>query len=121
VIREINRGFRVPEISLANFDDIAAMRLRLEPEAFRISVENGDDAWEERIIIAAHSQTLRRRYRQPRLGTLCTPDRRLRLAHDAAFLRVLYDHFDRYRRSASMGNAVTAGLRRWRTRRWPPM
>jgi hypothetical protein len=37
VIREVNRGFRVPEISLANFDDIAAMRLKLEPEAFRIS------------------------------------------------------------------------------------
>jgi DNA-binding GntR family transcriptional regulator len=35
VLREVNRGFRVPEVSLADFDDIAALRLRLEPGAFR--------------------------------------------------------------------------------------
>jgi GntR family carbon starvation induced transcriptional regulator len=111
VIREINRGFRVPEISLANFDDIAAMRLRLEPEAFRISVENGDDAWEERIIIAAHRlDRAAKRYAADTVSEVQDDwERCHRAFHEALidacgspmtlhFCGVLYDHFDRYRR-----------------------
>jgi GntR family carbon starvation induced transcriptional regulator len=111
VIREVNRGFRVPEISLANFDDIAAMRLRLEPEAFRISVENGDDAWEERIVIAAHRlDRAAKRYAADTVSEVQDDwERCHRAFHEALidacgspmtlhFCSVLYDHFDRYRR-----------------------
>lgn len=111
VVREINRGFRVPEISLANFDDIAAMRLRLEPEAFRISVETGDDAWEERIVIAAHRlDRAAKRYAADTVSAVQDDwERCHRAFHEALidacgspmtlhFCGVLYDHFDRYRR-----------------------
>ncbi|MCU4651805.1 FCD domain-containing protein [Roseibacterium sp. SDUM158016] len=111
VVREINRGFRVPEVSLADFDDIAAMRLRLEPGAFRVSVENGDEEWEERILIAAHR--LDRASRRYEAGTVNAVhdewEARHRAFHEALidacgsamtrhFCGVLYDHFDRYRR-----------------------
>lgn len=111
VVREINRGFRVPEISLENFDDIAAMRLRLEPGAFRVSVENGDDAWEERIVIAMHR--LGRAAKRYEVETVSAVqdvwEHCHRAFHEALidacgspmtlhFCGVLYDHFDRYRR-----------------------
>jgi hypothetical protein len=100
VIREVNRGFRVPEISLANFDDIAAMRLQAGTRGVphlrrerRRRVGRADR--DRRPPSGPRRQTLRRRYRQRgsgRLGTLPPrvsrgADRRLRLAHDAAFLR----------------------------------
>jgi DNA-binding GntR family transcriptional regulator len=111
VVREVNRGFRAPEISLANFDDIAAMRLRLEPEAFKVSVKNGDDAWEERIVIAAHRlDRAARRYATDTVSEVQDDwERCHRAFHEALidacgspmtlhFCGVLYDHFDRYRR-----------------------
>jgi DNA-binding GntR family transcriptional regulator len=111
VLREVNRGFRVPEISLANFDDIAALRQKLEPEAFRIAVENGDDAWEERIVIAAHRlERAAKRYEAQTVSAVQDDwERCHRAFHEALieacgspmtrhFCGVLYDHFDRYRR-----------------------
>lgn len=111
VVREINRGFRVPEASLRDFDDIAAMRLRLEPGAFRISVETGNEAWEERIIIAAHrlDRAARRYEAETVTAVQDTWERCHRAFHEALidacgspmtlhFCSVLYDHFDRYRR-----------------------
>ncbi len=111
VIREINRGFRVPDLGLSNFDDIAAMRLRLEPEAFRVSVENGNDAWEERIVIAAHRlDRAAKRYTADTVSEVQDDwERCHRAFHEALidacgspmtlhFCGVLYDHFDRYRR-----------------------
>ncbi len=111
VVRELNRGFRVPEINLENFDDIAAMRLRLEPGAFRTSIENGDEEWEERIVVAAHR--LDRAFRRYESETVSEVqdvwERCHRAFHEALidacgssmtlhFCGVLYDHFDRYRR-----------------------
>ncbi|MEM7721986.1 MAG: FCD domain-containing protein [Pseudomonadota bacterium] len=111
VVREINRGFRVPEVSLANFEDIAAMRLRLEPEAFRISMERGDDAWEEAIVIATHRlERAAKRYAADTVSEVQDDwERCHRAFHEALinacgspmtlhFCGVLFDHFDRYRR-----------------------
>jgi GntR family carbon starvation induced transcriptional regulator len=111
VVREINRGFRVPEISVESFDDIAKMRRLLEPGAFRVSIENGDEAWEERVIVTAHR--LDRAFRRYETETLSDVqdvwERCHRAFHEALigacgspvtmhFCGVLYDHFDRYRR-----------------------
>lgn len=111
VVREVNRGFRVPEIGLENFDDIAAMRLRLEPGAFRVSIENGDEAWEERIVVAAHRlDRAFRRYETETVSEVQDVWERCHRAFHVAlidacgspmtlhFCSVLYDHFDRYRR-----------------------
>jgi GntR family transcriptional regulator, carbon starvation induced regulator len=87
------------------------MRLRLEPGAFRVSVGNGDEAWEERIVVAAHR--LDRAFRRYEAETVSevqdTWERCHRAFHEALiaacgspmtlhFCGVLYDHFDRYRR-----------------------
>jgi DNA-binding GntR family transcriptional regulator len=111
VLREVNRGFRVPEVSVANFEDIARLRLKLEPPAFRLSVETGDDAWEERIVIAAHRlERAARRYEAQTVSAVQDDwERCHRAFHEALidacgspmtrhFCGVLYDHFDRYRR-----------------------
>lgn len=125
VVREVNRGFRVPEVSLENFDDIAAMRLRLEPGAFRISVENGDEAWEERIIIAAHrlDRAARRYEAETVTAVQDTWERCHRAFHEALidacgspmtlhFCGVLYDHFDRYRRLVGFDETAQQRLAR---------
>jgi DNA-binding GntR family transcriptional regulator len=48
------RGFRVAPISLADLQDITHMRLLLDVQALRASIEHGDDAWEANAIAAFH-------------------------------------------------------------------
>ena len=40
------RGFRVPPVSVEELRDITSMRILLETEALRQSIEHGDDEWE---------------------------------------------------------------------------
>lgn len=54
VTTEGQRGFRVAEISLKDFHDIAEMRKLLEITAMRKSLETGDDEWEANIVSAFH-------------------------------------------------------------------
>lgn len=54
VVQDSNRGFRVSEISQAEFEELTEMRLLLEPEALRVSITHGDDAWEGRVVAAHH-------------------------------------------------------------------
>lgn len=125
VVHEVNRGFRVPEASLPDFDDIAAMRLRLEPGAFRTSVETGDEGWEERIIIAAHRlDRATRRYEADTVTAVQdTWERCHRAFHEALidacgspmtrhFCGILYDHFDRYRRLVGFDQTAQQRLAR---------
>lgn len=51
---EDQRGFHVPEVSAAELVDITCTRLYVEKEALRRSIENGDLAWETRLIAAHH-------------------------------------------------------------------
>lgn len=48
------RGFRVAGISLGDLADITHMRLLLDVQALRASMEQGDDAWEALLVAAAH-------------------------------------------------------------------
>lgn len=48
------RGFQVAPVSLEDFREITALRILLETEAVRDSVAKGDDAWEDRLVAAAH-------------------------------------------------------------------
>ena len=43
------RGFAVREVSASELNDITRVRLLIEPMAFRESIENGDEAWQERL------------------------------------------------------------------------
>jgi GntR family transcriptional regulator, carbon starvation induced regulator len=48
------RGFRVADISRDDLADITCMRTAVEIEAIRLSITNGDDAWEAGILSALH-------------------------------------------------------------------
>lgn len=54
VVREENRGFRVPPASSQELNELTRTRCWLEEIALRESIANGDVAWEERIVLAFH-------------------------------------------------------------------
>ena len=110
VRQESQRGFRVAPASLPDLEDIARNRIRLESDALRLSIANGDDSWGARLV-AAHYQFGRSEYRKAS-GDGADPEEwevRHRAFHrtliDACgsrwllhFCEQLYDQFDRYRR-----------------------
>ncbi len=54
VVREENRGFRVPSANTEELNELTRTRCWLEEIALRESIANGDVAWEERIVLAYH-------------------------------------------------------------------
>jgi len=48
------RGFRVAHVSRADLEDITRVRILVETEALRLSIEQGGDAWEVGIVAALH-------------------------------------------------------------------
>jgi len=54
VVREENKGFRVSPASAAELMELVRTRCWLEEIALRESIKNGDEAWEERIVLAYH-------------------------------------------------------------------
>jgi DNA-binding GntR family transcriptional regulator len=54
VVSEEQRGFRVAPVSLEDLQDLTHVRLLVEIEALRLSVENGKDDWEIGVITALH-------------------------------------------------------------------
>jgi len=54
VVREENRGFRVPTASSKELMELTRTRCWLEEIALRESITNGDSDWEERIVLAYH-------------------------------------------------------------------
>lgn len=57
VIREENKGFRVALTSVEELEELIRTRCWLEEIALRESIRNGDDEWEERIVLAFHRLT----------------------------------------------------------------
>lgn len=51
------RGFRVPPVSVDELRDITNMRIMLETEALRQSIEHGDDEWEAAVVASFHRLT----------------------------------------------------------------
>lgn len=107
VVATGQRGFRVPSVSVRDILDIAMVRKEVEGLALRLSIKNGDDAWEARVVAARHKVTLlekagrnvaediwesRHREFHYTLVSACQSDCLLHL-HG-----LLSDQFDRYRR-----------------------
>lgn len=103
------KGFKVPELTQEQLDDVASLRRQLEGEAIEQSIAHGDNEWETELVAALH----RLHQHQSVFGTAdheqwemvharfhralvngCGSPWRLR------FLEQLYDQFDRYRRIA---------------------
>lgn len=101
VTAEGQRGFRVAPVSLKDFREISELRVLLETQAVRDSLAQGDDAWENRLVAAAHQLDKVERL---------LPERRA----DAAYLR------DWEARNAEFHDALVAAcdnawLRRFRS------
>lgn len=109
VVATGQRGFRVPSVSVQDFMDIAMVRKEIEDFALRLSIKNGDDAWEARVVAAHYKMNLlaktgkehgedvwERRHREFHytLVSCCNSPCLLHL-HG-----LLNDLFDRYRRRA---------------------
>lgn len=58
VVATGQRGFRVPLVSVEDILDIAMVRKQIEGLALRLSIQNGDDVWEARVVAARHKVTL---------------------------------------------------------------
>ena len=54
VMRVDQKGFRVATVSVAELDELIKTRCWLEETAIRESIAAGDDAWEERLVMAFH-------------------------------------------------------------------
>jgi DNA-binding GntR family transcriptional regulator len=55
VVSESMRGFRVAPLSIADLRDTMDIRILVETEAFRRSIENGSDEWETKIVSTLHA------------------------------------------------------------------
>lgn len=54
VLSREQRGFLVAPMSLTDFRELTTMRIVLEVQAVREAVAAGDEAWENRLLAAAH-------------------------------------------------------------------
>lgn len=54
VLADQRRGFRVAPMSVEDFADTTRMRLMLDLQALRESIQDGDDEWEVRSVSAFH-------------------------------------------------------------------
>lgn len=54
VVQQDQRGFRVAPVSVEDLIEVVTTRIWLEEIAIRESIKNGDDAWEEGIMLAYH-------------------------------------------------------------------
>jgi DNA-binding GntR family transcriptional regulator len=86
VLLRPNRGFFVPELSLADLEDITEMRCVNEELAVRLAVERGTLEWESELIAAHHTleRTQRRDPENPDLHTQAWND-----AHQAFHAKLI--------------------------------
>jgi len=54
LINSGQRGFRVPEMSQSQFEDITETRIKLECMALEMAMTKGDMEWESRVVAAYH-------------------------------------------------------------------
>jgi DNA-binding GntR family transcriptional regulator len=62
VVHSEQRGFYVPPFSNEHLDDLTKTRGWLNEIGLRESIVHGDAAWEERVVLAYHRLSKRRRY-----------------------------------------------------------
>jgi GntR family carbon starvation induced transcriptional regulator len=54
VDHEHQKGYRVAPVSLADYTDVLQVYQRLYKLALEIAIDQGDDAWEERVVVQLH-------------------------------------------------------------------
>lgn len=64
VVSTTSRGFRAASLSRAEMWDAVQTRILIDCQAMRLSLKNGDDAWETALVTAFHALTLAARRRR---------------------------------------------------------
>jgi DNA-binding GntR family transcriptional regulator len=118
------RGFRVTEISLAEYEDLHRTRCLLEQHAMREAIALGDQAWEDRIVLVLHRLRRLTRTISDERGERSNPEweRMHKLFHMSLlaaspsktllqFCDQLHDRINRYRSVAAVGSM---GHRDWK-------
>lgn len=57
VDRKSHRGFYVASISISDLEELVKTRIWLESLALRESIQHGDDAWEDELVVSCHRLT----------------------------------------------------------------
>lgn len=114
VLSEEHRGFVVAPINIDEMLDISTLRAQFESIALRLSIQNGDNNWEARVISAthllkkatAHALAANENEQSHAIEEWETRHRQLHCALCSAcgspwllhFIDILYEHLERYRR-----------------------
>lgn len=102
------RGFRVANVSAAEFEELLATRCWVEGRALRLAIERGDKLWEERIVLAHYRLSRTARPDNPSSGDNVEWERNHKSFHISLvsacgsevllrLCRQLYDENNRYR------------------------
>jgi len=67
--RKSHRGFFVAPISMSELDELVKTRIWLETLALREAISNGDDAWEDALVVACHRLNRTQRLLPPDSGS----------------------------------------------------
>lgn len=119
VTAESLRGFKVSDLSLAEFEDALQTRLLIETEALRLSMRHGDDTWAAQVVAATYALRLQAE-RQPQEGDIWELEARHHAFHRSLlaacksrwmldFIEQLYLATDRYRLPILMGGTGRSG------------
>ncbi|WP_290701058.1 GntR family transcriptional regulator [Amphritea sp.] len=112
VARKGQRGYWAAPVSLEEFKEVSRLRLMLEVDAFRQSIEHGSLDWEAEIAGARHREmTIRKQAFEndmggDKVGSLIKENRRFHMALISAcpsvwqlrFISTLFDQSERFRR-----------------------
>ncbi|NBZ86455.1 GntR family transcriptional regulator [Stagnihabitans tardus] len=117
VISESLRGFRVSELSLAEFEDALRTRLVIETEALRLSLRLGGDDWAAQLVAATYALKLQAERSGGDIWELETRHHAFHRALLSAcgsrwmldFFEQLYMATDRYRLPVLVGGAGGGG------------
>ncbi|MEH6648670.1 MAG: GntR family transcriptional regulator [Motiliproteus sp.] len=114
VIKKGQRGYWVTEISTVEFEEVSRLRILLETDALKQSIQNGDLNWESTIVGAMHrvKRALSKAQSTPGVASdaLIRENRSFHMAligncdcqRQIDFISTLYDQTERCRRRSSL-------------------
>ena len=118
IVQQNQRGFRIPQVSRKDLEDICNSRIHIEVAALKMAIAKGDDHWEAQILAQYHQL---QKTQQQALVDKAQWERRHTRFHNAlieacdspsllGFCNILHDQFDRYRRLAPADANIRAEL-----------
>lgn len=121
ISHEFLKGYRVAQVSLADYNDVRDVYQRLRRLALQMAVQRGTQAWEERVVVQMHRSMKVRRIpfdndpEQRELWRRAHSDLQMELMRGCsspALIRVIRDIGARFERYANLFADLSADLQR---------